>query len=232
MKRFCWLVAFLALFAVGPTAHAAQGLDFGVGLGGSVSYSGAVGDTMSGTGLPVPTVTGVNTPLLNGVASLITGGSLSFTTGAETSFTGGSGAGTVFFGSGGTASITGGIPSLAIAGGTTLLTGTFQSAFVIETGAGVNIQVAFLINQVNGALAAAYGLPGGIPGINYAGSFSMNINVSSSGLGATTMGFNGSGVSGDLTVTVPAPAGLVLAFSGLPVLGLTFLRRRFKGTPA
>jgi len=100
-----------------------------------------------------------------------------------------------------------------------------------------------------GPLAALGGIPGGsVKGFTPTafssgnGAFSATSLVNTGAISGpyslfteVTIAFSGAGsvsFNENIQVAAPAPAGLVLAFSGLPLLGFGYLRRRFKSAVA
>jgi hypothetical protein len=212
------LAAGLALLG-GSTAWA-QTLDFtvpAVNPGASISYDGST--DLVGTGIRITDVTGESTPLNNLITQLITGGVLTFNTGKLTSFT--TSPATWSFGGGGANSIliTGGMSTPSIPGGTTLLSGTVESATVTEGGGNFKVAVAAFFNTINSTLAGYYG----VPTTGWSGNFNIGFNAAGTPPGA----FSSTNVSsGDVITSVPEPSSLAIA--GLGALGMigVGLRRR------
>ena len=211
----CTCVCSLFLPSIATSATV---LDFGIKAPttGSLSYAGGVAPLI-GTGIDVDDVIGLNTPANKNVLSICALCTLDFQSGAST--------GGWNFGAGGTISITGGIDfpdaTTDIPTGSTLLTGTFNSATVVDLGSG-----AFEFQIVGGSftdtkhpeLLAFYGMPD----IDYIGG--LNISFSTT----ANMGDKFTSVqifSGDVVnQPVPVPAAVWLFGSGL--IGLIGIARR------
>ncbi len=168
------LAAGLAL-GVGTPARAGSTLDFTVPAsnpGASISYAGGATDLV-GTDITITQVQGLNTPMNNLVTEAITSGSLNFTSGA---FTGNVGTNEWDFGAGaaGGITITGGISSLGIADGSTLLSGTIESAKAFVAAGTFKVGISAFFANVNDTLASSYGLSGGA---TWSGNFNITFNA-------------------------------------------------------
>ena len=199
-------------------ATSATTLDFGIKAPttGTLSYAGGAAQLI-GAGIDVDDVIGLNTPLNTNVFSICASCTLDFQTGAST--------GGWNFGAGGTISITGGIDfpdaTTDIATDSTLMTGTFDSATVVDLGSG-----AFKFQIVGGSftdtkhpeLLAFYGLPdiGYIGGLNI--SFSTTANMGDSFT-------SGQIFSGDV-VNQPVPVPAAVWLFGTGFIGLIGIARR------
>ena len=196
----------------------ASSLDFNISTptSGSISYAGGAAPLI-GSGIQVDNVVGLGTPSNDGVISVCDTCSLNFTSGAST--------GGWVFGSGGTISITGGIifpdATTDIGTGTTLLTGTFDTAQIFELVAGTfkfEILGASFSDTKNPDLLAFYGLPD----VTYFGGLNLSFTTSATIGNAITDSSLGSGAV--TNQVVPVPAAVWLFGSGL--LGLARLARR------
>jgi hypothetical protein len=218
IKILMALLLGVAIFG-SPAAARADLIDFsGVG-GGTTSYAGGAAPLV-GSNLTISSVTGVMTAAHQGQALTISGGLFNFTTGSFASST----STTWVFSAGGSFSITGTIPAQSGFGGTsgTLLSGTLVSATVIDLGMGnFKADVGVASDPINSALAAYYGEPAS-PTVT---GFTVLFQAS----GSSPSAFTSSAIaSTDVGVTpVPEPGTIVLALTGLPLLGIgKWLRRR------
>jgi hypothetical protein len=225
--------AVVGLWAMGlliaPSANAVS-LDFNISAptSGTVSYDGSVGGALIGSNIEVDNVAGLSTPANANVTSLCLSCVLNFTTGGLTNAggPGGSNNGWWSFGSGGTVTITGGVQlqgGTDIALGTTLLNGTFNSAFVQDLGLqGFKVTFGTFFDTKHPDLLAYYGLT---PGSPFQGAFTLLFDSVNPGIGGA---FTSASVfSGNVVNTVvPLPAAVLLFGSGL--LGLAgALRKKF-----
>jgi hypothetical protein len=220
VKRMLPLWAVLALLVGGLNARAQDNIDFNSTGGGTISYAGGANPLM-GANIPESTVKGEGTAAHNGVQLTITGGTLNFHTGL---FSGTSS--TILgpawnFAQGGSMMITGGVPALGIASGSTLLSGTLVGGSVVDVGGGtfkVTIDVA--TDPINSTIASYFGEPTGA---------SILLVFGFSATGAPPGSFtSGQVFSGDVTTSpVPEPSAVVMLLSGLPLLvGIGWLRCR------
>jgi hypothetical protein len=220
------LVLALAVVLCGGLTFPAQALttlDFtvpGSNPGASIFYDG-LGGPLVGTGITITEVLGKNTPLHNGTLLPITGGVLNFTSGNLTS----SALTPVpswSFGSGGTITISGGIPGFT----GTLMTGSFQSAIVLTVASsgttGFEISGAQFTDVKNPQLLEYFGIS---PTSAFWGTFNIGFLAP---LTIPPAGFQSLSVtSGDvLNNTVPLPPSVFLLGSGIVGLGLLGWRRR------
>jgi hypothetical protein len=186
--------AALAL-VLGSSAYAQPELDFGLNssspIAGSVNYAGGA-TPLVGTSITANNVTGLGgTVLNNGITTAITGGVLNFTTLNNSG-------GWNFNGPGGASSVTI-TGSTGLSGGTNqLLTGTISSASVQVVGALTKVVLAVLVNSVDNALAAFYGLPlgGGTSGHGWDGALNLSF-ITTASVGQPITG-SGNARSGDL----------------------------------
>lgn len=194
-------------------------LDFGIVAPspGSISYAGGA-NPLVGTNIEVDNVVGLNTPLNNNVLAPCVGCALNFTTGNFA----GSTSTTWTFGPGGSISIVGGIPTMGIPAGTTLLSGTFtDNPVVTALGPTFRIAGAVFVDRKHPRLVEFYGLPSGV---EYSGAF----NISFEATGLPPGGFASSRVlSGDVVNSpISIPSSLLLIGSGL--IGFVFLHLRHR----
>jgi hypothetical protein len=215
-RRLSYATLFCIL--VQPVQGFSASLDFGIKspTTGSLSYTGGSA-ALVGSGIDVDDVVGLGTPANANVISTCSFCTLDFTTGAST--------GGWNFGAGGTITITGGIDfpdaTAPIPGGSTLLSGSFDSATIVDLGTGTfEFQIAggAFTDTKNSELLAFYGLPD----VLYAGG----LNISFSTAAAMGDAFDSNELfSGDVVnQPVPLPAAVWLFGSGL--LGFTMVGRR------
>jgi hypothetical protein len=205
----------LGLAIVGPSTHPAMAMQLNFNIvaptTGSIAYAGT-GGALIGSNIDVDSVVGLSTPANTNVTSTCLNCVLNFTSGLNTSV----GSGTWQFGPGGSISITGGVdfqgstPDISL--GSTLLTGTFSSATVSDTGV-FEVTFGSFGDVKHASLLSYYGMPGG----NYDGSLTILFNAAvgpGSAIASTTI-FGGSIAN---VAAVPVPAAAWLFGSGL--LGL------------
>lgn len=189
---------------------------------GLISSAGG-GAPLVGANIQVDAVVGDSTPANTGVQGICLSCTLNFTTGGLTS----SGSGSWNFGPGGTVTITGGVdlpsaPDIAL--GSTLLTGTFNSATVVDLGfQDFMISFGTFFDTKHADLLTFYGLA---PATPFEGAFSLTFNSpnpSPTGAFASTSILNGNVVN----AVVPLPAAVLLFGSGLAGLLIAKGRRLF-----
>jgi len=206
MRRMAMLTVLCALFMISLPAFATVTIDFSTGLAGVGGTYTLSGTNATGTNIPIGAVTISGAPANNGV-DLVTGtcagtgpggpfGCLNFNTAANT------------------ISITGGIPALGIANGTTLLTGSFSSFQASANG----LTDATGPDTKSAVLLTAVGLPTNTQFAFFGFSLTVNFNPST-GVGQIT--------STDMrNDTVPEPSSVVLFGTMLFGVGAV-VRRRF-----
>jgi len=203
------------LVVISATTNAAT-INFGINAptAGTISYEGGAA-SLIGSGIDVDSIVGLDTPSNSGTPVTCNACILEFTSGANT--------GDWDFGTGGSINIVGGVSDASIGGGSTLLTGTFDSASVFVVGGGTfNFKIlgASFVDQKHPDLLAYFGLPAGdyLGGLNI--SFSMNGSPSVGDAFTSNQLFSGNVVNSP----VPVPAAVWLFGSGL--LGLAGIARR------
>lgn len=189
MVRSIAALLFLGI-ACGVTARADPTLDF-VGLGGTFSYAGGNNPLLGNISLNFVIGSTPLTPVSNGLMSFSTG-----------NFSHISASGDSVFDAGGSFTMTGGIPLLGIADGTTLAAGSFQSALLMPLGPAVAF--VFTGSGTNGPTPLS--IAGTVLGLN-------------SGPGAFTVAS-----ANILSAPVPEPGSIVLF--GTTLLGIAFSARR------
>ncbi|MDN5940808.1 MAG: hypothetical protein L0H94_02905 [Nitrospira sp.] len=213
-----------AMGLVGSPSAKAVSLDFSINAPspGSISSAGG-GAPLIGSNIEVDKMIGLSTPANAGIEGICLSCTLNFTTGGLTS----SGGGTWNFGAGGTVTITGGAqlpgaPNIAL--GSTLLSGTFNSAAVQDLGfQQFMISFGTFFDSKHPDLLAYYSL---IPGTPFEGAFSLLFNSpdpAPNGAFASTTIFSGNVVN----AVVPLPAAVLLFGSGLAGLLTARGRRLF-----
>ena len=209
-----WVMGLL----VSPSAMAVS-LDFNIGAptSGSVSYAGS-GGALIGSNIEVDNVVGLSTPANANVPGVCLSCVLNFNTGV---LSGAGGAnpnnnGWWRFGPGGAITITGGVDLQGVANdialGSTLLTGSFNSAFVQDLGLqGFKVTFGTFFDTKHPDLLAYYGLA---PTTPFQGAFTLLFASPNPGVG---LAFTSSSIfSGNVVNTVvPLPAAVLLFGSGL-----------------
>jgi hypothetical protein len=213
----------LALGLSVSNANAAE-IDFNIvaPTTGSIDYAGG-NASLNGTNIDVDSIVGLNTNLNDNVTSACDVCTLNFTTGTFDSYDGT----TWTFMGGGTIEVVGGVdfPDLPASGdvptGTTLLTGTFNEAKVVElSGGGFEFSIfgGSFTDTKDPDLLSYYGLP---TNVDYTGGLNISFDAQTNGGG----GFNSTSLfSGDIVNTpVPVPAAAWLLLSALGMFA--FARR-------
>lgn len=194
-------------------------IDFGIEAptAGTLIYSGGAA-SLIGSGIDVDSIVGLDTPLNpdNPIDCVVC--VLNFETGAST--------GGWNFGAGGSISILGGVAEAGIGAGETLLSGTFDSATIVDVGGGTfNFKIvgASFSDTKHSDLLTYFGLPEG----NYQGGLNISFNTTGS-IPNTGEAFTSDTLfSGDVVNSpVPVPAAVWLFGSGL--IGLVGIARRKK----
>lgn len=211
----------------------AVSLDFNVGAptSGSVSFAGG-SNPLIGSNIEVDNVVGLSTPDNENVQAVCLSCVLNFTTGGLTNAGGpplsGSNNGWWRFGSGGSITIIGGVDFQGVPGdialGSTLLTGSFNSAFVQDLGVqGFQVTFGTFLDTKHPDLLTYYGLT---PGTPFEGAFTLLFASPNPGVGgafASTSIFSGNVVN----TVVPLPAAAWVFASGLAGLVAAKGRRLF-----
>lgn len=222
------LIGFFSQSAMAMT------LDFNLSAptSGTISYNGS-GGGLTGSNIEVDNVVGLSTPANDNVTSLCLSCVLNFTSGSLTGSGGpppsGNNNGWWSFGSGGSITITGGVQlqgSSDIQLGSTLLSGTFSSAFVQDLGSEFKVTFGSFSDIKHTELLAYYGLPVG----NYQGALTILFGAPNNGNGSaftSTSVFSGNIVNAPVpTNPVPVPGAMLLFGSGLVSL-VSVLRKQF-----
>jgi hypothetical protein len=215
--------------SISPSAMAVE-LDFNLGAptSGTISYGGG-GGVLIGSNIEVDNVVGLSTPANANVPSVCFSCLLNFNSGTLTA-AGGPGSqnsGWWSFGSGGTISITGGVQlqgSPDILSGSTLLTGSFNNAFVQDLGTqGFKVTFGSFSDTKNADLLFYYGLT---PGTPFQGALTLLFSAADNGVGSpfsSTSVFSGNVVNAP--AAVPLPAAVLLFGSGLVGLAGTLRKK-------
>ena len=223
---------WLTGLSVSPSAMAVE-LDFNISAptSGTISYGGGSG-ALIGSSIEVDNVVGLSTPANANVTSICVSCVLNFTSGAETTAGGPTGPnnGWWSFGSGGTITITGGVQLQSgtdISLGSTLLTGSFTSAFVQDLGGqGFKVTFGSFSDTKNADLLSYYGLT---PGTPFQGALTLLFGSTNGGIGSaftSTSVFSGNVVNAP---AVPVPAAVWLFGSGAAALVGLAKRRSLLG---
>lgn len=208
-----WLIGLL----LSPSVMAVE-LDFNISAptSGTISYAGSGADLI-GSNIEVDNVVGLSTPANPNVTSLCVSCVLNFTSGTLTGAGGPNpnNNGWWSFGSGGGITITGGVQlqgGTDIPLGSTLLSGTFNNAFVQDLGVqGFKVTFGSFSDTKNASLLSYYGLT---PGTPFQGALTLLFASTNTGVGdafTSTSIFSGTVVN----APVPVPAAAWLFGSGL-----------------
>jgi hypothetical protein len=201
-------------------------LDFNISAptSGTISYNGA-GGGLTGLNIEVDNVVGLLTPANANVTSLCVSCVLNFTSGNLSNAGGpppsGSNNGWWSFGSGGSITITGGVllqGATDIPVGSTLMSGTFNNAFVQDLGTEFRVTFGSFSDTKHADLLSYYGLTPE----PFSGALTLLFGSSNGGVGSaftSTSVFGGSVVNTPSPVApVPVPAALWLFGSGVVAL--------------
>lgn len=220
MAMGLWVTGLL----VAPAAMAVE-LDFNLSAptSGTISYGGG-GGALIGSNLEVDNVVGLSTPANANVTSVCLSCLLNFNSGTLTG-SGPQNGGWWSFGSGGTISITGGVQlqgGTDISLGSTLLTGSFNNAFVQDLGTQFKVTFGSFSDTKHADLLSYYGLT---PGTPFQGALTLLFAAPDNGAGTaftSTSVFSGNVVNAP--APVPLPAAALLFGSGL--IGLAGAMRK------
>jgi hypothetical protein len=222
MKKLLGLLAVVLLSATPALAIPALVFDTTPGgAGGSLVYGGA-GGPLVGTDIVFVDIASIDTPLNPGATLACSNCSLDFTTGNNTQ----EGPTQWVWAGGGDFTLTGGVPALGIADGTTLLSGTFTTTPNTPGLASFGTSALFIAlgtDTKNAVLAGFFGL----------GPNDWNFANTEIALGTFTLGVGGafSAVPNQAdiinTQAVPQAATSLLLGLGMLFLGLPSALRRF-----
>ena len=231
---YVWSIALVMGIALsGLSLHSAMAveLDFNIGAptSGTISYDGT-GGGLTGLNIEVDNVVGLATPANANVTSLCVSCVLNFTSGGLSN-SGGANAnnnGWWSFGSGGSITIAGGVQlqgATDIPVGSTLMSGTFNSAFVQDLGSQFKVTFGSFSDTKHADLLSYYGLTPG----PFTGALTLLFGSTNGGVGSaftSTSVFSGGVVNTPSPVNpVPVPAAVWLFGSGLASL-IPMIRRQ------
>lgn len=224
LKILTVLAFALMLWGAFALSAEANYLDFFIGpmhpSDAEISFDGGYSNPLEGENINVLGVIGVNTTSHSGVFLAITNGRLNFTTGNLTGFS----SNEWDFGASDDFTITGGIASLGIADGTTLVSGSFNSAKVFHAASIFNIGFGDITDTKHEDLTEYYGFP---EDQVFAGKMNLAFFTEVVSPPGAFSSEGNSISSGDLVnLPVPVPPSLLLLGSGL--LGLGLMPRRKK----
>ena len=213
------VIAAMGLWVTGlfvAQAALAIELDFNLSAptSGTISYGGG-GGVLIGSNIEVDNVVGLSTPANANVTSVCLSCLLNFNSGTLTG-SGPQNGGWWSFGSGGTISITGGVQlqgGTDISLGSTLLTGSFNNAFVQDLGTQFKVTFGSFSDTKHADLLSYYGLT---PGTPFQGALTLLFAAPDNGAGTaftSTSVFSGNVVNAP--AAVPLPAAVLLFGSGL-----------------
>jgi hypothetical protein len=215
-----------SLFMAAGNAHATLSLDYTLDSSSplaTVYYNPTQDLFLHGSEIGVTKITGIETTQNAGAmnALSINGGTLNFVTGAFTGKTGNM----WNFAGGGLISVVGGIAPLSIAYGSTLLSGSFTSAMVIEMPLYGQLKfdiVGATFNDIDHQQIYNYfNIPAGT-------SSAEGMNLSFIAIGTVKDGFTSTSIASGNIVDVPTPTPIPAAawLLGSGLLGLGGIRRK------